>query len=245
MVGLIKTMAEQTQLRNKNDILNMDTNTIDINPISIPFISIDEIRMMNTGSNNVSVAENGLIYVSEDEEGEDNEDEDDDDEEEDEDDDDEEEENEDDDDEDDEEDDPLIVSLNIEDDEEEIGVVEELFEENTNTNNIKTINIKDIDLSYDFSSEEKEVNENENDEKNNTISLNEDIIMELLNTDMNAVNETTKIVDVLLEEKEKAKEDYKKYSLNKLREIALEKKIPQVDVSKLKKNELLKLLEIE
>lgn len=66
-----------------------------------------------------------------------------------------------------------------------------------------------------------------------------DIIQHELTENISSHLKTISIVD--LEETNKKSHDYKKMSLNKLREVAIERGIVQ-DASKLKKNEILKLL---
>jgi hypothetical protein len=223
MVELIKTMAEQSQLRNteprdiKPDVLHVVRQNVDIDVAEVANYVTDSII-------------NELIYVSEDEEDIDDDNEDSEDEE---------EEEEEEDGELEEDGDPILIPLNIIEDTNVENVIEvddiDVIECSEN-NNIKTINLTEFDLSLDYS--------NSNSKKDISMicvkeDVDEDIITEIVNIDVND-NESYM-------EKDKIKDDYKKYSITKLREFVLEKKGSSVinDITKLKKNDLLKLLESE
>jgi len=183
--------------------------------------------VMNGGVVNSFNTNSNLITISEDEEEDDDDEEDEDDED-------------DDDDEDDEDDD------GDEDDEDDDGEDGEDGEENSEDRDIK-INEEDETLdseNFDNLNFEAVADSalNESDMKNlKTININissndnenEEEEIEIESEDVSDVN--IKNVEVL---------DYKKLSLNKLRSIVTEKGIV-TDASKLKKHELLKLLEVE
>jgi len=180
-----------------------------------PFMNGGVVNSFNTSPND------NLISISEDEEDEDSDDEDDEDDEDsdDEDDDDEDDDDEDDDDEDDEE--------NSADQDIKINEDEDLDSENFDNLNFEAVadsalnesdmkNLKTININISS-------NDNENEEEE----------IEIESEDVSDIN--IKNVEVL---------DYKKLSLNKLRSIVTEKGMV-TDASKLKKHELLKLLEVE
>ena len=165
-----------------------------------------------------------LISVSDEEEDDDEDEDEDDDEDEDEDDEeDDDEDDEEDDDEDDEDDDDEIKKINIDEipfnfiNEEENNLEEVVDLENTmeNIDNIKSIHLEEpIDLNFTNKEHEQ--------------------MDELLASDLKSISITD------LEEPNK-KQDYKKMSINKLREVVVEKGII-AEASKLKKQDLLKLL---
>lgn len=110
----------------------------------------------------------------------------------------------------------------------------DIHSENTSTttvnvNNIKTIHLEEPIIQLDNVNEidlSSEINMNDN---------NENIHFELIQDNDNDTINTLNTVD------HHSKQEYKKMSLNKLREVIVEKGLLQ-DASKLKKNEILKLL---
>jgi hypothetical protein len=139
------------------------------------------------------------------------------------------EEDEEDEDEDEDEDDEDEDEYEDEDEDEEDEDEEDEDEEDEELLDIKTINIGETT--------ENILDSSENDEKNNDDITNlEEITHKVLKKTINLEDlEGPKSIDIL---------DYKKVSLNKLKSILVEKGIV-TDASKLKKNEILKLLEVE
>ena len=131
------------------------------------------------------------------------------------------------------------------DDESEDLEVEDLeiedLEVEENKDNIKSISIDlgdDIDLNIDEDNIESETK---------TISLSEDISsFEITSKSLENIDDIDIGIGIKLtnDYAEKEKTDYKKLSINKLREIVVEKGIV-VDASKLKKNDVLKMLGAE
>jgi hypothetical protein len=228
MLGLISTMAEELQFfRNKlskNSNSSLNTDEVNVEASNSHILDPNNLLNLVTLSNNTQ-----LISVS-DEELEEESDEDD-----------EETDEEDSEDEDDEADEDLEEDLEEESDlgtelnlEEvvDLDVSEQLLEnnelddnvtvnasENANSNNIKSIHLEDpIELNYNINNEFKNIDPSD----------------ELLSSDLKSIS----ISD--LEETNK-KLEYKKMSLNELKKVVLNKGIVP-DASKLKKNELLKLL---
>ena len=116
--------------------------------------------------------------------------------------------------------------------------------------NIKSINIS-IDLGDDIDLNiEEEVIESDIIPNTKTINLSEDISsFEITSKSLENINDidigiklTNDYADMTETNKEKT--DYKKLSINKLRDIVIEKGIV-VDASKLKKNDILKMLGAE
>lgn len=233
MFDLVSTMAEETNSVKYH--IQMVASRVGI-PIAMqqPYpqqqsgISMTE---MNGGLGQSNKPFNNLIAVSEGEDEEDDdEDEEDDDEEDDDDDEDEDDDDEDEDDEDDDEDD------HSDDDNQDIKINEEDGDD-LDIENLENLNFESV---ADLPSEVSE-SLTESDMKNlKTININisstdnENDEEELDSEDISDVN-NIKNIEVL---------DYKKLSLNKLRSIVIEKGIV-TDASKLKKHELLKLLEVE
>lgn len=141
-----------------------------------------------------------------------------------------------------------------EDDEsdEELADLEKDLEEDLvgDKDNIKSINIS-IDLGDDIDLNiEEEVIESDIIPNTKTINLSEDISsFEITSKSLENINDidigiklTNDYADMTETNKEKT--DYKKLSINKLRDIVIEKGIV-VDASKLKKNDILKMLGAE
>jgi hypothetical protein len=232
MLGLVSTMAEEMQyFRSKLSSKQVDSSDTMDNIQVIP-------NFLGGNGNIQNMLDNELIEVSDsevdDEEDEDSEVDDEEDEE---------------DEEDDEEDDD--IDSEVEDDE-----IEQLDDEI----NKKIINIDLGTTNNDFVIESEDIdfsNNDTNDTNNNTvknISIDLDLSAdeltstdELISTDeLNLENMESTLKSISIDDNvsSKGKEDYKKMSLNKLRDIVCAKGLV-VDASKLKKNELLKLLDAE
>ena len=227
MLGLVSTMAEEMQyfrskLTNKSVEQNDTDNEANTNVQIIP---------------NFLGGNNELIEVSDSEEGDDEEDEDDDDDE---------DLNEDDDEDDD---------LNDDDEDEDDDLNDELSElddlEDDDNTNKKVINIDLGTNNNDFVIESEDINlddndnnDNDNNDNNKNVkNINIDFNIDNDNDDLNLENMEMSLKSISIDEtvSSKGKEDYKKMSLNKLRDVVCSKGLV-VDASKLKKNELLKLL---
>jgi cobalamin biosynthesis protein CobT len=237
MLSLVSTLAEDTN----NIKLGLNHLAIKIggnstnNSDTVKHIPLESINLGNINSSD----DINLIEVSDDDDDEDNEDEDEDNEDEDEDNEDEDEDNEDEDNEDEDEDEyddeenvsennnkqknVKLIKLNIENDLE-------------NNNNLENINdIKEISPEYtkqilDLKYDEPEPIDITLEESNNSLLTNLKTISINLNDDENQHENI----------------DFKKYSLQKLRSIVVEKSlISNSEAQKLKKNELLKLLNLE
>ena len=256
MLSLVSSLAEEVNvikfhLNHMNIINNVGNNTG--NNMNINDIQSQQPFYQNGGVNislNSSSLENNLIPVSDDEGEEDDDDDEDDDDEDDEDDDDEDDEDdEDDDDEDDEEDDDddndeddeiKVLNLDVVDTNKLFSYLETIELDKNNTNDDEATsnndddddNVDDIeDIDYNqLTEDEKSI---ENVEQNlNTVELDFD-------TNLKSIN-----ISTLEEDKTLELIDYKKLSLNKLKSLVLDKGLA-TDVSKLKKNDLLKLIGIE
>ena len=112
---------------------------------------------------------------------------------------------------------------------------EEINDSNTSSDN----ELEDDNEFSDFDNDDDELNENKNQHKENNDDDDDDEelkksinngLFKKINIDISAINDENI--------------DYKKFPLNKLRQIVSEKKL-STDPSKLKKNELLKLLNVE
>jgi len=237
MLGLISTMAEELQFFRNKLSKNSNLNTDEVKEESPAAHILDPNNLLNlvTLSNNTQ-----LISVSDDEELEESDEDDEETDQEDSEDEDEDEEDEDEDEDEDEEDleeqdlqeeSDLGTELNLEE-VVDLDASEQLLENNelddnltvnananANSNNIKSIHLEDpIELNYNINNEFKNIDPSD----------------ELLSSDLKSIS----ISD--LEETNK-KQEYKKMSLNELKKVVLNKGIVP-DASKLKKNELLKLL---
>jgi hypothetical protein len=224
MMGLVTTMAEEMQyFRSRiNDKSAQDTNT-----------NVDQIHVIPQFLGGQSDL-NNLIEVSDDEESDDESDE----------------ESESDEEESDEEE-----SDEEESDEEESD--EESDEESESGNQVKNISIDlgneiDIDLDNEFINVSESIEENVSNGDTKTINLSEDISsFEISSKTLENIHDidisiklTNDYADSTSSAIDKDKIDYKKMSINKLREVAVEKGLV-VDASKLKKNDILKLLGAE
>lgn len=223
MLGLVSTMAEEMQyFRSKLTNKSVEQNDTDNEANSNTNVQIIP---------NFLGGNNELIEVSDSEEGDDEDDDDDDD----------------DDDLNDDEDDEDDLNENDDEDDDEDDLNDELselddLEEDDNTNK-KVINIDLGTNNNDFVIESEDINLDDNDNDKNVKNINIDFTIENDNDDLNLENMEMSLKSISIDESvsSKGKEDYKKMSLNKLRDVVCAKGLV-VDASKLKKNELLKLL---
>jgi hypothetical protein len=121
---------------------------------------------------------------------------------------------------------------------EDLDDLEEDMEDDDNSVKIITIDI-DLGAGNEMPIESENIEETEHD-KNDSIDLNLSNLEEELDLDLSlkSISIDTNV------SMNKEKDDYKKMSLNKLRDLVCEKGLVK-DSSKLKKNELLKLLGVE
>ena len=216
MIGLVTTMANETQFfRSKIHAIQQQ----------LDLTTTDQLHSIQLSTNNLGEGEinKNLISVSDNEYDED---EDDDEEEDDDDDDDDEDEDEDDDDDEDDED-------NDENLDEDIDYL--------NNKSIKVITLSD-DNKIENIANHKLIHLDSLDE-NNDASISNHLIEELnANSDNNNFLSNISINDLgENEDQQSSKNEYKKLALNKLREVVVSKGLT-TDASKLKKNDILKLL---
>ena len=238
MIGLVSTMAEESQFfRSKLNMLQQKLSTQDL-PV------VDQVQyasqMMVGGGGRGREGQDELINVSDEEEGSDDDDSDDesDDDSEDLDDDDEDLEDEDDDLEDDEDSEEergeyiKKLNLTLANDESPVKISYEEIDEDINsfkeTNNLVFDDVQDL-ADFEATLEETDIQLLAEDTKEDDNFLKNVSITGLDNGILS------------LEEIGANKNDYKKMSLNKLREVVVSKGVTS-DASKLKKNEILKLL---
>ncbi len=222
MLGLVSTMAEEMQyFRSKLSSKQVDSSDTMDNIQVIP-------NFLGGNGNIQNMLDNELIEVSDSEVEDDIESEIEDDEE-------------DEEDEEEEEDEEDDIDSEIEDD------IDSEVEELETDDNKKIINIDLGTTNNDFviESEEIDLGNNTNDNAVKNISIDLDLSAdEMISTDeLNLENMESTLKSISIDDNvsSKGKEDYKKMSLNKLRDIVCAKGLV-VDASKLKKNELLKLL---
>ena len=230
MIGLVSTMAEESQFfRSKLSMLQQKISTQDLP-------TVDKIQY---ASQMMGGEQEELIDVSDDENDED--DDDDDDDEDDDDDDDEDEDDEDDDDEDDEnnDDEEYIKRLNLTLANDELNV--KIPYEEIDTGDCSYEEPNNLDNLDDFESTLEETDIQLSPKDNNVISndLKEEDNF-LKNVSITDFGESTLNLGEI-EDIHTTKNDYKKLPLNKLREVVVSKGVI-TDASKLKKNEILKLL---
>ena len=211
MLGLISTMAEELHFF-RNKLSK--SQHVEQEQMEQTNLDLDRVHIILDPNNLVVVPD--LISVSDEEEDEDEEEED------------EEDEDEDDDDEDDDED---------ESDEEEDGEEVDLDENVIDLDDTDIINMDNMD-NIEKINNIKSIHLEEPINLNYTSQDFKDL--DLDHSDEHLTNEFKSISISDLEDTNK-KTDYKKMSLNKLREVVVEKSIV-VDASKLKKHDLLKLL---
>ena len=216
MIGLVSTMAEETQFfRSKLNMIQQKILTPDLPTVD----KVEYVSHMIGGTN-----KNELINVSDDEyDSDDSEEEEENDDSEKENDSEEEDDDSEEEDDDDERDNIKILDLSL------------ANIDNQDDQNIEELSICDFDISDNDTNQVQEIKTIhleqpiELDDK----KISEDDISFLKNVSINDLGE--------VEDNHSSKTDYKKMSLNKLRETAVSKGIIS-DASKLKKNEILKLL---
>ena len=108
---------------------------------------------------------------------------------------------------------------------------------NLNIGDLDSIEVTNSDVIFDLVNEDFGNDNLKNEEKEQKILLSADVL------EINENNAELKTVNINLEENIE-NHDYKKFSINKLRNIVVEKGL-STDASKLKKNEMLKLLGAE
>ena len=234
MLSLVSSLAEELNIV-KFHLNRMNMVGAGMSNLSVPVTT--NIPINSSETNNLGER---LIEVSDNEEDDDEADEDEDDDEADEDEDDDEE-DEDDDEDDDEQDED-------DDDNEEISITELPLDD------IKILNINDFKVNNSDDEDDDDEDDDEiddiDDETNELINMTATFDIEEIDIKKKEVNvhdddnkETSSLLNL---EKSKNVEviDYKKLSLNKLRSVVLEKGLV-TDSSKLKKNELFKLLGVE
>lgn len=221
MLGLISSMATETQFcRAKIQAIQQHIDLSNVNS--------DNIHNITVNPNEFNVQDGGmvknLISVSD---GEEDDDEDDDDYEE---------------DEDDEYDEEDEEEGEDEEDEEDLNVMEISNEEITNNNIIKVITLSDDNkqsTQHDNIINIKSINLESSDD--NGLLMSNNLIEELIPENSSFLN-TLSLNDLGdTEDVHSSKNDYKKMPINKLREVVLSKGLT-TDASKLKKNEILKML---
>lgn len=223
MIGLVSTMAEESQLfRSRLNLLQQKMTTPDL----------PEVEKIQYASQMMGGTQDELIDVSDDDEDDENDDDEDDNDEndDDEDDDDEDDDNDDDDNDDDDEDNIKRINLNLEDEYlnaqipyEEIDTDSESYKETNNLVFNNTKDLEDLESSNELIDIINQLKEDEPDVKSILITdLGEDI------TNLPELDNNYKT-------------DYKKMTINKLRDTVVSKGII-ADASKLKKHEILKLL---
>jgi hypothetical protein len=226
MLGLVSTMAEEMQyFRSK-----LTNQSVEQNDTSDEANSNSNVQIIP----NFLGGNNELIEVSDSEEGDDEDDDDDDDLN---------DEEDDDDNEDDEEENNSVEDLN-----DELSELDDLEDHDDDTNK-KVINIDLGTNNNDLVIESEDINLDNNDTNKTVKHINIDFASDIDNDndndndDLNLENMEMSLKSISIDESvsSKGKEDYKKMSLNKLRDVVCAKGLV-VDASKLKKNELLKLL---
>jgi hypothetical protein len=226
MLGLVSTMAEEMQYFRSKLSSGKQVDSSD---------TMDNIQVIPNflgGNGNIqNMLDNELIEVSDSEVEDDIESEVEDEDE----------------DEDDEEDDDINSEVEDDIDSEIEDDIDSEVEELETDDNKKIINIDLGTTNNDFviESEEIDLGNNTNDNAVKNISIDLDLSAdEMISTDeLNLENMESTLKSISIDDNvsSKGKEDYKKMSLNKLRDIVCAKGLV-VDASKLKKNELLKLL---
>ena len=114
---------------------------------------------------------------------------------------------------------------------------EDVTDLNLNIGDLDSIEVTNSDVIFDLVNEDFGNDNLKNEEKEQKILLSADVL------EINENNAELKTVNINLEENIE-NHDYKKFSINKLRNIVVEKGL-STDASKLKKNEMLKLLGAE
>jgi cobalamin biosynthesis protein CobT len=224
MIGLVSTMANETQFfRSKIHTIQQQLDVA----------NTDQLHSIHLSTNNLGEKEitKNLISVSDDEYDDDDDDDD-------------EDEDEDEDEEDDEDEEEEDEEEEEEDEEEEEEEEEKLDDDNVEKT-IKVITLSDDNISMSHIeniADHKLIHLDSLDEKNEA-SISNHLIEELNSTsDNNNFLSNISINDLgENEDLQSSKNEYKKLSLNKLREVVVSKGLT-TDASKLKKNDILKLL---
>jgi hypothetical protein len=229
MLGLVSTMAEEMQyFRSK-----LTNKSVEPNDTSDEANSNSNVQIIPNFLGGNANSQMSLIEVSDSEEEDDEEEEEEEDNK-----DDEEEEEEDDEEDEDNEDNNSVEDLN-----DELSDLEEL-DDDEDTNK-KVISIDLGTNNNDLVIESEDINLDTNDTNDTIKHINIDFASDNDNDndDLNLENMEMSLKSISIDESvsSKGKEDYKKMSLNKLRDVVCAKGLV-VDASKLKKNELLKLL---
>jgi len=256
MLSLVSSLAEEVNvikfhLNHMNIINNVGNNmgnnignNMNMNDLQNqnPFSQSGGVNI----SLNSSSLENNLIPVSDDEGEEDDDDDDDDEDEDDEDEDDDEDDEEDDDEDDEEDDEDKIKILNLDIDDKSLFTYlddAEVNQSNVNDDEATVYydNVNDDDADEDDDDNDDDLEDMDlnqlTEEENSVENLNTDELADLdFDTNLKSIN-----ISTLEEDKNIEIIDYKKLSLNKLKAIVLDLGLAK-DVSKMKKNDLLKLL---
>jgi hypothetical protein len=119
---------------------------------------------------------------------------------------------------------------------------EDVTDLNLNIGDLDSIEVTNSDVIFDLVNEDFGNDNLKNEEKEQKILLSADVL-EINENKLNEINAELKTININLEENIE-NHDYKKFSINKLRNIVVEKGL-STDASKLKKNEILKLLGAE
>lgn len=223
MLGLVSTMAEEMQYF-RSKLTNKSVEPNDTSDEANSNVQIIPNFLGGNANSQMSLIEVSDSEEEEEEEDEDNEEED--------------EEEDDEDNEDDNEDDNSVEDLN-----DELSDLEELDDDDDT--NKKVISIDLGTNNNDLVIESEDINLDTNDTNDTIKHINIDFASDNDNDndDLNLENMEMSLKSISIDESvsSKGKEDYKKMSLNKLRDVVCAKGLV-VDASKLKKNELLKLL---
>jgi len=254
MLSLVSSLAEEVNvikfhLNHMNIVNNVGNNVgnnMNMNDLQ------SEHPFSQNGGMNISLSssnlENNLIPVSDDDDDDEDDDEDDDD--------DDEDDDEDDDDDDDDEDDDKIKILNLDIDDKSIFTYLDDTEINKNKANDDEATVYYDNVNNDDTDDDDD-NDDLEDMDLNQLTEEENSVENLNTSEMAEMAELAELAELDFEpnlksinittlEQDKNIEimDYKKLSLNKLKTVVLDKGLA-TDVSKMKKNDLLKLLEAE
>jgi hypothetical protein len=254
MLSLVSSLAEEVNvikfhlnhMNIMNNVGNNVGNNMNMNDLQ------NQSPFSQNGGMNISLSssnlENNLIPVSDDDDDDEDDDEDDDD--------DDEDDDEDDDDDDDDEDDDKIKILNLDIDDKSIFTYLDDTEINKNKANDDEATVYYDNVNNDDTDDDDD-NDDLEDMDLNQLTEEENSVENLNTSEMAEMAELAELAELDFEpnlksinittlEQDKNIEimDYKKLSLNKLKTVVLDKGLA-TDVSKMKKNDLLKLLEAE
>ncbi len=234
MFDLVSTMAEEVNYAKQQSIMVMKHVGM---PMNVPMPIQPVINQNNSPLPSFNNVGNKLIEISENDEEDDDSDDDDDDEE--------DSDDEEDTDEDDEEDSDGDEENNDEDNEEDDNEDESITEHKKQNINIIESELNDSDLDDEsYSNLNFEEVANADDNKDRDLTTDDLKNLKTININLPTDEDIELDTDDLSDIKNIEVLDYKKLPLNKLRNVVTEKGIV-TDASKLKKNDLLKLLEIE